>query len=142
MDLPHGRGGQAVTQPMGSAATKRLDWLKDRVAQMGHPPHLYEKWYAEIETITQSKRLPPKAPRRRRHRMAMAGYPDGVLPPGMIYAHGWVMTESESDAISDAVAAMGDAKPSAKSTAYYNLAQKLLKQLRAGTLAPAPARAA
>jgi hypothetical protein len=110
---------------------KRIDWLKNRVTQMGHPPHLYEKWHAEIEAITQKKPVPSEKQRRRRHRMTMAGFPDGVLPPGMVYAHGWVMTESESDWISHSIAAMGDARPGKETAAYYKLAHNLLKGLRA-----------
>jgi hypothetical protein len=34
---------------------KRLEWLKDRVTQMGHPPHLYERWHAEIERLEKVK---------------------------------------------------------------------------------------
>lgn len=33
----------------------RLEWLKDRITQMGHPPHLYEKWQAEIERLQNTK---------------------------------------------------------------------------------------
>ncbi|MGA0341691.1 MAG: DNA polymerase [bacterium] len=30
---------------------QRLDYLKEKVTEMGHDDHVYEKWYAEIETL-------------------------------------------------------------------------------------------
>lgn len=96
---------------------------------MGHDPDLYIRWHAEIEAIESGQ---SEKERRRRTRMCMAGYPDGVVPDGMVYAHGWVMTEAEARSIGDEMTALGAGKPKAGSAAYYNLAHKMLQRLHRG----------
>ena len=108
----------------------RLEWLRDRITQMGHPPHLYERWHAEIEALEQGDRRPSKQQRRRMRAFAAAGFPDGQLPPGLVYAHGAVMTEQESRIIGDQMQAMGPSKPATGTVTYYQLAAQHLRRIR------------
>lgn len=108
---------------------KRLDWLRDRITQMGHHPRSYERWQAEIEKIEEGGE-PSKRQRRRLHAFAAAGLPDGPLPPGMIYCHGAVMTEAEARSIGDQMMAMGSLKPPDGSARYYQLAAAYLRVMR------------
>lgn len=108
---------------------KRLDWLRDRVTQMGHHPDLYERWHAEIEKIEEGGD-PSKRQHRRMRAFAAAGLPDGHLPPGMIYCHGAVITEAEARIISDQMTAMGSLKPPDGSARYYQLAAAYLRIIR------------
>ena len=112
------------------AKQERLEWLRDRVTQMGHPPRMYERWHEEIEQLTGAKPKEPETAKRRRKAMERAGYPDGVLPDGLTYAHGAVLSFIEREAISDRMCAMGDAKPKPATGAYYQLAAKYLAELR------------
>ena len=111
------------------ASEKRLAWLRDRITQMGHPPHMYERWHEEIEQLTGLKPKEPETAKRRRKAMERAGYPDGVLPDGMTYAHGAVLSYIEMEAITERMRAMGDARPKSAS-AYYRLAAQYLAELR------------
>jgi hypothetical protein len=91
---------------------------------------MYERWHEEIEQLTGAKPKEPEKARRRRKAMERAGYPDGVLPDGLTYAHGAVVTYVEMEAINERMRAMGDARPRATSGAYYQLAAKYLAELR------------
>ena len=108
----------------------RLEWLRDRITQMGHPPHLYERWHAEIEAIERGRPRESEAQRRRQRALAAAGCLDGQLPPGMVYAHGAVMTEAEARTIGDLMTALGPDKPASGSARYYQLASQQLRSLR------------
>jgi len=108
----------------------RLAWLRDRITQMGHPPHLYERWQAEIDLLEEGSTPPSKSQRRRRRAFAAAGLPGELLPPGLIYAHGAVMTEAEARVIGDRMDAMGPRKPPTGSARYYQLAAEHLRNMR------------
>ncbi len=111
--------------------TRRIEWLKDRISQLGHPPQMYEKWHAEIGLIESG--LSCTAVKREKRRAAAfreAGIPGDVLPEGMVYAHGMVMSEKEARIIGDQMAALGDLKPASEKPAYFRLARKYLITLR------------
>ena len=112
------------------ADQQRLAWLKDRITQMGHPPHMYERWHAEIDQLEGRKPKESERGKRRRKALERAGYHDGVLPDGLSYVHGAVMTYIEMEAISERMSALGDARPKSASGAYYQLAAQYLAQLR------------
>ena len=65
--------------------------------------------------------------------LAAAGFPDGSLPPGLIYAHGAVMTEQEEEVIGDRMEAMGPTKPPTGSVRYYEQAAEHLRTMRRST---------
>ncbi|MCP9910248.1 hypothetical protein KBZ15_10065 [Cyanobium sp. BA20m-p-22] len=119
-----------------------MEWLRDRITQMGHHPDLYERWHAEIDLLEEGcsrpskpeRCRPSKRQRRRLRVLVAAGFPDGSLPPGLIYAHGAVMTEQEEEIIGDRMKEMGPLKPTTGTVRYYELAAEHLRDMRRGAI--------
>ena len=117
------------------ASEKRIAWLRDRITQMGHPPHMYEQWHAEIEAHeagapARSSQKSRRKKRRRAEAFAAAGFKDGELPDGLEYAHGMIVTNRECRAIGDYMTDLGDARPGQDTENYHQLAAKYLAELR------------
>jgi hypothetical protein len=111
----------------------RLEWLQDRVTQMGHPPQMYDQWHAEIEkTRSGQKHLTSreKSANRRAAAFRAAGIQGEELPPGMVYAHGLVISEAHARIIGDQMVALGELKPPSGRRAYYAIAAQYAKALR------------
>jgi len=59
---------------------KRRAWLHDKITQMGHHPHRYQKWHEELETLKQQPKHAEREPIVRTEKFAVR--PAAVLKDG------------------------------------------------------------